>query len=163
MRQWAQHTLDGLEPEYRRIEHAEFRLQEAIDAQRRVVEAAVYAPTDVKRTEAVKTAEEAVKMAEDELDSVRHYASYPPTLPDPDDHEGCVNYAKSWMTSIWHWVASCNMGDVVDTQFRVRGVTGLSVVDASVLPQVTRMNPTATLLALGRYAGRCKLGYCRGV
>lgn len=45
------------------------------------------------------------------------------------------------------------MGDVVDGDFLVYGFENLRIVDASVLKQITRMNPTATVVSLGRYAG----------
>lgn len=88
------------------------------------------------------------------------YATYPPILPDPEDIPALQNYVLSWMTSIWHWAGSIPMGDSVNPDFTLKGVDGLSIVDASVLPQVTRMNPFATLLAIGRYAGACKLHGC---
>lgn len=57
------------------------------------------------------------------------------------------------MTSIWHWVGSASMGSVVDSRFMVKGFDNLRIVDGSVLPQVTRMNPFFTLTSIGRYAG----------
>lgn len=45
------------------------------------------------------------------------------------------------------------MGLVVDPNFKVVGFSNLHIVDASVLNRVSRMNPTTTLMALGRYAG----------
>lgn len=40
--------------------------------------------------------------------------------------------------TIYHPVATCAMGRVVDTELRVRGVDGLRVVDASVMPNLVR-------------------------
>ena len=34
----------------------------------------------------------------------------------------------------WHAAGSCSMGKVVDSKFRLKGVEGLMVVDASVVP-----------------------------
>lgn len=48
---------------------------------------------------------------------------------------------------------SARIGVVVDNQFLVNGFENLRIIDASVLNQVTRMNPFITLAALGRYAG----------
>lgn len=70
-------------------------------------------------------------------------------------------------TSIFHPVGTCRMGSdaeaVVDPQLRVRGVAGLRVADASVMPHITSGNtntPTAMialqaakLIAVARRAG----------
>ena len=37
-----------------------------------------------------------------------------------------------------HFVGGCRVGEVVDGKFRVRGVEGLRVVDASVIPEIPR-------------------------
>eukprot|EP00922_Rhytidocystis_sp_ex-Travisia-forbesii_P049389 GHVS01073525.1.p1 GENE.GHVS01073525.1~~GHVS01073525.1.p1 ORF type:complete len:919 (-),score=149.88 GHVS01073525.1:2065-4821(-) len=84
-------------------------------------------------------------------------ASYPPTLPDPDEPADVAKYVLSYMTSIWHFTGSAAIGDVVNTDFSVKGIKGLGIIDASVLNQVTRMNPTATLMMLGRYAALSRL------
>ncbi|KAF8820035.1 hypothetical protein IE077_003657 [Cardiosporidium cionae] len=80
-------------------------------------------------------------------------ATFPPTLPDPDDPLAVARFVLTYMSSIWHHAGTAAMGDVVDKQFRIKGINNLSIVDASILNQITRMNPTATLLMLGRYAG----------
>eukprot|EP00922_Rhytidocystis_sp_ex-Travisia-forbesii_P072878 GHVS01108653.1.p1 GENE.GHVS01108653.1~~GHVS01108653.1.p1 ORF type:complete len:1038 (-),score=151.37 GHVS01108653.1:3028-6141(-) len=84
-------------------------------------------------------------------------ASYPPTLPDPENPADVAKYVLSYMTSIWHFTGSAPMGEVVDADFAFKGIKGLSIIDASVLNQVTRMNPTATLMMLGRYAALTRL------
>jgi choline dehydrogenase len=43
-------------------------------------------------------------------------------------------------------------GAVVDQQLRVRGVTGLRIVDTSVMPQVTSRGPAATAVMIGERA-----------
>ncbi|CDJ65357.1 oxidoreductase, putative [Eimeria necatrix] len=85
-------------------------------------------------------------------------ATYPPRLPSVQNPKALAKFALTYMTSIGHTYGSAPMGRVVDDKFQVKGVNGLSIVDASVLPQLTRMNPVFTIMALGRYAGEMMLG-----
>ena len=41
-------------------------------------------------------------------------------------------------TTLYHPVGTCRFGDVVDAELRVRGLHGLSIADASVIPRVPR-------------------------
>ena len=43
-------------------------------------------------------------------------------------------------------------GAVVDLQLRVRGITGLRVADASVMPVIPNAHPNATVLAIAEKA-----------
>ncbi|KAL8450524.1 hypothetical protein Emag_003153 [Eimeria magna] len=78
-------------------------------------------------------------------------ATYPPTLPSVRNPKAVAKFALTYMTSIGHTYGSAPMGKVVDNRFQVMGVSGLSIVDASVLPQLTRMNPVYTIMAMGRW------------
>jgi choline dehydrogenase len=49
-------------------------------------------------------------------------------------------------------------GAVVDQHLRVRGVSGLRVVDTSVMPQVTSRGPAATAVMIGERAAELMLG-----
>lgn len=63
-----------------------------------------------------------------------------------------VDYARASGGGIYHAVGSCAMGpddaDVVDPDLRVRGVDGLRIVDASVLPTQLSGNSAAPVMAL---------------
>jgi len=55
--------------------------------------------------------------------------------------------------TVFHPVGTCRMGSdsssVVDPQLRVRGVQGLRVIDASVMPKITSANTNAATLMVG--------------
>jgi choline dehydrogenase len=67
--------------------------------------------------------------------------------------QATVDYALATGTGIYHAVGSAAMGpaddDVVDTRLRVRGVTGLRVADASVLPVQLSGNTAAPAMLVG--------------
>jgi choline dehydrogenase len=59
-------------------------------------------------------------------------------------------------TAFYHGVGTCRMGEhdasVVDPELRVRGVEGLRIVDASVIPTVPRSNTNIVVIALAERA-----------
>jgi choline dehydrogenase len=65
-------------------------------------------------------------------------------------------YIRRKVGSYYHPVGTCRMGSdadaVVDTQLRVRAVTGLRVADASVMPTIPNAHPNATVLAIAERA-----------
>ncbi|RHZ53908.1 GMC family oxidoreductase [Aspergillus thermomutatus] len=67
------------------------------------------------------------------------------------------DYVKSAAKSTFHPTSTCAMmprekGGVVDSRLRVWGVKGLRVVDASVIPIVTRGNPQSSVYAIAERA-----------
>jgi choline dehydrogenase-like flavoprotein len=73
-----------------------------------------------------------------------------------------VRYALETGTGVYHAVGSAAMGprddDVVDAELRVRGVEGLRVADASVLPGQVSGNTAAPAMAIGWRAADIILG-----
>ena len=72
------------------------------------------------------------------------------------DDAALLAYARANGGTVYHGVGTCRMGQdeaaVVDPDLRVRGVIGLRVVDASVMPNVTSTNTNATVLMLAERA-----------
>jgi choline dehydrogenase-like flavoprotein len=66
------------------------------------------------------------------------------------------DWVKSAVTTMFHPVGTCRMGSderaVVDARLRVRGVDGLRVIDASIMPNITSGNTNAPTQALARHA-----------
>lgn len=80
------------------------------------------------------------------------------TVPGPAarDDAALLAYARANGGTVYHGVGTCRMGQdadaVVDPELRVHGVSGLRVVDASVMPQITSTNTNATVLMLAERA-----------
>ncbi|MDN4163593.1 GMC family oxidoreductase [Nocardioides abyssi] len=74
---------------------------------------------------------------------------------DPTDVQ-IVEHLRAYTQTLYHPVGTCAMGDderaVVDPELRVRGVDGLRVADASVMPMVTRGNTNAPTIMIGERA-----------
>jgi choline dehydrogenase len=62
-------------------------------------------------------------------------------------------YIRQAANTFWHPVGTCKMGNdslaVVDAQLQVHGVTGLRVVDASIMPTITTGNTNAPTIMIG--------------
>lgn len=69
------------------------------------------------------------------------------------DERGLLDFARAGGGTVFHCVGTCRMGSdarsVVDPELRVRGVEGLRVIDASVMPTVTSANTNAAALMIG--------------
>ena len=95
------------------------------------------------------------------------YAQEGHTVPASDAEEDLVAHIRHTAQTIYHPTSTCRMGTdddaVVDLELRVRGVEGLRVVDASVMPSVVRGNTNAPTIAIAEraadlIAGRPPLG-----
>jgi choline dehydrogenase len=70
------------------------------------------------------------------------------------DDAGLCNYIRSTVRTDWHPVGTCRMGrdddplGVVNDKLAVRGLDGLRVIDASVMPNIVSANTNAPTMAL---------------
>ncbi len=61
-------------------------------------------------------------------------------------------YCREMGETVFHPTSSCSMGAVVDEKLRLKGVQGLRVVDASVMPAVPSGNINAAVVAIAEKA-----------
>lgn len=122
-------------------------------------------PADAPRiTPHYLTSDEDRKVAADALRLTRRIVSMPALqLYKPDEYlpgfehqtdEELARAAGLVGTTIFHPVGTCKMGReqdiqaVVDTRLRVKGVSGLRVVDASIMPTITSGNTNAPTIMI---------------
>lgn len=76
--------------------------------------------------------------------------------PDTDDETAIEHFIRSRADTIYHPVGTCRMGNddnsVVDAELRVRGVQGLRVADASIMPTLIGGNTNAPAIMIGEKA-----------
>lgn len=70
-----------------------------------------------------------------------------------DGDDALLDYARQTGQTAWHTVGTCRMGapgeGVVDSRLRVHGVSGLRVIDASVMPTIPSSNTNAAAIMIG--------------
>jgi choline dehydrogenase len=79
--------------------------------------------------------------------------------------EEIIDWVKQSAETTYHPVGSCKMGSdpmaVVDAQLRVRGIAGLRIADASIMPTLTSGNTNAPSIMIGEKAADMVLRQAR--
>ncbi|MFI0372254.1 GMC family oxidoreductase [Actinomadura sp. 1N219] len=74
------------------------------------------------------------------------------------DRDALARELPNRATTVYHPVGTCRMGAderaVVDPELRVRGVEGLRVADASIMPSITGGNTNAPSMMIGEHAAK---------
>lgn len=76
----------------------------------------------------------------------------PPPSIDLQDKEQARDFVRGHVVAYHHSLGTCAMGQVVDERLRVKGVQGLRVVDASVMPMQVSTAIMATVYAVAEKA-----------
>ncbi|KAJ8650153.1 hypothetical protein MRB53_003176 [Persea americana] len=77
-------------------------------------------------------------------------ANLQPKNSNASTFESREQYCKDTVVTIWHYHGGCQVGRVVDHQYKVLGVDSLRVIDGSTFTESPGTNPQATLMMLGR-------------
>ncbi len=77
---------------------------------------------------------------------------------DVDSDEALEAYVRETVATVYHPVGTCKMGPatdplaVVDDRLRLRGIEGLRVADASIMPSIVAGNTSAPAMMIGERA-----------
>ncbi|GFE26814.1 GMC family oxidoreductase [Streptomyces nigrescens] len=109
-----------------------------------------YLTTEEDRTTAVR----ALRMLLDIADqpSLRKHRRADFRVPRATDDAGLLEFARRELQTLYHPASTCAIGPVVDSRLAVHGVSGLRVVDASVMPTVVRGNTNAPTIMIAEKA-----------
>ncbi len=116
-------------------------------------------PNYFDRTEDVETMIAGYRLAcriaaQPPLDQYRSRLFKPERILETNDE--IADFLRRTSETLYHPVGTCKMGQdeqaVVDSQLRVHGVKGLRVVDASIMPVITRGNTQAPVMMIAEKA-----------
>ncbi|WP_224760501.1 GMC family oxidoreductase [Salinibacterium sp. ZJ450] len=105
--------------------------------------------------EDVRTIMAGMKIATQIVDAMPSNLDIKEIAPGPvgDTDEGLLNYIRTTADTGFHYSGTARMGTdamaVVDPELRVRGVNGLRVIDASVMPTIVSGNINAAVIMIG--------------
>lgn len=86
-------------------------------------------------------------------------AELPTNLPtNANTSSSFEQFCKDTVKTLWHYHGGCQIGKVVDHEYKVLGVDALRVIDGSTILNSPGTNPQASILMLGRYMGVTILG-----
>jgi choline dehydrogenase len=124
-------------------------------------EAPRIAPNFLKEEEDRKTLIAGMRIARDVVTAhplAQHIVEEITPGSDISSDEALMSYAAQTGATVYHPVGTCKMGPdsdamaVVDSALRVRGVEGLRVVDASIMPRLTSGNTNAPAIMIAEKA-----------
>ncbi len=82
----------------------------------------------------------------------------PLSVPASDSEKDILDWVRRASQTVYHPTSTCAMGAVVDSELRVFGIEGLRVVDASVMPTITRANTHAATIMIAEKGADLILG-----
>ena len=83
---------------------------------------------------------------------LRTLSTGPYSVPASDSDRDIEAWLRAVAHPVYHPTSTCAIGTVVDPELRVHGFDGLRVVDASVMPSITRGNTNAATIMIAERA-----------
>ena len=90
--------------------------------------------------------------------SLRAIQREPLSVPDSGSEKDILAWVERASQTVYHPTSTCAMGAVVDPELRVLGGDGRRVVDASVMPTITRANTNAATIMIAEKGADLILG-----